>query len=54
MVQFSTYGSEDLGNVKVVRGKVHDYLAMIMDYTQEGALKIGMKYYKKYVGQFSV
>ena len=43
----ATYGSEDLGNVKVVRGKVHDYLAMIMDYTQDGALKIDMKYYIK-------
>jgi hypothetical protein len=43
----STYGSDDLGNVKVVRGKVHDYLAMIMDYTQDGALKIDMKYYIK-------
>jgi hypothetical protein len=43
----STYGSKDLGNVKIVRGKVHDYLAMIMDYTQDGALKIDMKYYIK-------
>ena len=43
----ATYGSEDLGNVKVVRGKVHDYLAMIMDFTQDGALKIDMKYYIK-------
>ena len=40
-----TYGSDDLGHVKIVRGKTHDYLAMIMDYTQEGALKIDMKYY---------
>jgi hypothetical protein len=43
----STYGSEDLGNVKVVRGKVHDYLAMIMDFTQDGALRLDMKYYIK-------
>ena len=42
-----TYGSEDLGHVKIVRGKVHDYLAMIMDFTQKGALKIDMKYYIK-------
>jgi hypothetical protein len=41
----ATYGSDDLGHVKVVRGKVHDYLGMIMDFTQEGALKIDMKYY---------
>jgi hypothetical protein len=40
-----TYGSDDLGHVKVVRGKVHDYLAMIMDFTQDGALKVDMKYY---------
>jgi hypothetical protein len=40
-----TYGSEDLGHVKIVRGKTHDYLAMIMDFTQDGALKIDMKYY---------
>jgi hypothetical protein len=42
-----TYGSDDLGHVKVVRGKVHDYLAMIMDFTQEGALKVDMRYYIK-------
>jgi hypothetical protein len=41
----SMYGSEDLGHVKVVRGKTHDYLAMILDCTQVGALKIDMKYY---------
>ena len=39
-----TYGSDDLGHVKVVRGKVHDYLAMIMDFTKEGALKVNMRY----------
>jgi hypothetical protein len=27
-------GSNELGHVKVVRGKVHDYLAMILDFTQ--------------------
>jgi hypothetical protein len=41
----NTYGSDDLGHVKVVRGKVHNYLAMIMDFTQAGALIIDMKYY---------
>ena len=41
----STYGSDDLGHVKVVRGKVHDYLAMILDYHQDGALKVDMRYY---------
>jgi hypothetical protein len=34
-----------LGHVKVVRGKVHDYLAMIIDFTQDGALKVDMRYY---------
>jgi hypothetical protein len=40
-----TYGSNELGHVKIVRGKVHDYLAMILDFTQDGALKLDMKYY---------
>ena len=42
-----TYGSDNLGNVKVVRGKIHDYLGMIMDFTQEVSLNIDMKYYIK-------
>ncbi len=41
----NTYGSDDLGHVKVVRGKVHDYLAMILDFTQDGALGLDMIYY---------
>lgn len=41
----SMYGSDDLGHVKVVRGKKHDYLAMILDYTKKGSLKVDMKYY---------
>jgi hypothetical protein len=41
----NTYGSDNLGHGKVVRGNVHDYLAMILDFTQDGALKIDMKYY---------
>jgi hypothetical protein len=41
----ATYGSDDLGHVKVVRGKIHDYLAMILDFTEDGALKIDMRYY---------
>jgi hypothetical protein len=32
----TTYGSDDLGHVKVVRGKIHDYLAMILDFTEDG------------------
>ena len=39
-----TYISDDLGHVKVVRGKIHDYLGMIMDFIQNFSLKIYMKY----------
>ena len=39
------YGSDTVGHVKVVRGKTHDYLAMILDYSKDGALKVDMKYY---------
>ena len=41
------YVSDDLGRVKIVRGKIHDCLGMIMDFTQEVSLKIDMKYYIK-------
>ena len=40
-----TYGSDDLGHVKFARGNIHDYLDMIMDFTQEGAFKIDTNYY---------
>ena len=40
-----TYGSDDSGHVKVVRGKIHNYLSIIVDFTQEEALHIDMKYY---------
>jgi hypothetical protein len=42
-----TYGSDDLGHVKVVRGKVHNYLGMILDFTDSGAMKVDMVYYIK-------
>jgi hypothetical protein len=38
-----TDGNDDLHHVKAVRGKVHDCLAVMMDFTQEGALKIDMQ-----------
>jgi Reverse transcriptase (RNA-dependent DNA polymerase) len=38
----STYGNAKLVPVKVTRGKIHDYLAMKLDYTTEGTLKIDM------------
>jgi hypothetical protein len=39
------YGSDKVGHVKVVRGKVHDYLAMILDFTVPGAMRADMKCY---------
>ena len=39
------YGSDDLRHKKVVRGKIQKYLGMIIYLTQEGDLKIYMKYY---------
>ena len=39
------YASDNIGQVKVVRGKKHDYLAMILDYSEDGKLKVDMKYY---------
>jgi hypothetical protein len=43
----TTYGSDDLGHVKVVRGKTHDYLGMILHFTDNGAMKVDMVYYIK-------
>ena len=43
----NTYGSELNGHVKVVKGKRHDYLGMILDFTKDGCLIIDMKYYIK-------
>jgi hypothetical protein len=42
-----TNGSDDLGHVKVVRGKTHDYLGMILDFTDNDAMKVNMVYYIK-------
>ena len=39
------YGSEKLGHATVVRGDKHDYLAMNLDYSDKGKLKIDMQYY---------
>jgi hypothetical protein len=41
------YGSDDLEHVKVVRGKTHDYLGMILDFTDDRAMKVDMIYYIK-------
>ena len=37
-----TYGDDQIGHVKVVHGKVHDYLAMTLDYTKPEVHKIDM------------
>jgi len=39
------YEEDGIGKVSVSRGKRHDYLAMILDYTKENKLKLDMKYY---------
>ena len=40
-----TYGSEELGHVKIHHGKQYNYLGMILDYSLEGKLQVDMKYY---------
>ena len=40
-----SYGSDDIGQVEASRGKLHKYLAMTLDYTEEGKLKIDMRKY---------
>ena len=37
------YGSDDIGHVKSSRVKVHEYLAMTLDYTDEVKLNIDMR-----------
>ena len=39
------YGNEELGHIKVNNDKRIDYLGMIMDFSEEGILKLDMKYY---------
>jgi hypothetical protein len=41
------YGSNKVGHVKVIHGKVHDYLAMILNFSIPGAMKLDMRYYIK-------
>ncbi len=48
----SKYGSK-VNKVKVHRGNVHDYLAMILDYRIKGQVKINMtKYVKSMINEF--
>jgi hypothetical protein len=39
------YGNDETGHVKVVRGKTHDYLAMILDFNTPDAMIVDMRYY---------
>jgi hypothetical protein len=41
------YASDTIGEVKAVRGHRHDYLAMWLDYSTPGVLKLDMTYYVK-------
>ena len=41
------YGDDEIGKYKAVRCKRHDYLAMTLDYTVEGEVKIDMTDYIK-------
>jgi hypothetical protein len=41
----SMYGDDDIGNVKSVRGKIHDYLGMRLDYTEQNVFTVDMTDY---------
>ena len=48
-----TYGSKSNGHVKIVTRKIHDYLAMKLDYSQEGKVIIDMiDYINKMIEEF--
>ena len=34
------YEDEDIGKLKATRGKIHDYLAMILDFSVPGEVKV--------------
>jgi hypothetical protein len=36
------YGDEKIAPVKATRGKVHEYLAMKLDYSENGVIKVNM------------
>lgn len=47
------YEEEEIGKIKVSRGKIHDYLGMTLDFSSEGEVKIKMvDYVKKMVEAF--
>jgi hypothetical protein len=41
------YGNEKIAPVKATRGKVHEYLAMTLDYSEKGVIKVNMVDYVK-------
>jgi hypothetical protein len=42
-----TYANDNIGKIKAVIGKRHDYLAMTLDYKTPGVLKVDMTAYVK-------
>jgi hypothetical protein len=40
-----TYGSKKIGEVKAHRGKIHSYLGMVLDFSEQGVLQVQMKDY---------
>ena len=49
------YGDPEIGEVKAIRGKKHDYLGMILDYSSKGEVKIDMtRYVKEMIKEFPV
>ena len=49
----SKYGNPEIGQVKATRGKRHDYLAMVLDYSIPGKLQVDMtNYVKDMVNEF--
>lgn len=48
------YGDETIGQVKATRGKIHDYLGMTLEYSENGEVKVNMQdYVKSMVEEFS-
>ena len=41
------YASDGIGEVKAVHGHRHDYLAMVLDYSLPGVLRVDMTSYVK-------
>jgi hypothetical protein len=40
-----TYGSKKIGEVKAHRRKIHNYLGMVLDFSEQGVLQVQMKDY---------